>query len=112
MSHVSFFKKVFFVGLFSGFGVAMADDFCEHKSDGYYANPQVCGEYIVCFADGTGEISLECPEGLSWNTAGGYCDWAENVTCESTEQEKENNHQPIVKRFVQKVGDWVWANND
>ena len=60
---------------------ASAGDFCQGKADGYYANPDNCAGYTVCFHDGQSQQVMTCPDGLLWNADGQYCDWADNVTC-------------------------------
>ena len=62
-----------------------AGEFCQDKADGYHPDPDDCSAYIVCSHDGQSQQEMDCPEGLSWNTDGQYCDWDENVDCEAQE---------------------------
>ena len=60
---------------------SMAGEFCAGKSDGNYADPDDCSQFISCAAGGLIEATMSCPGGLQWNDEGLYCDWPENVTC-------------------------------
>ena len=43
---------------------ASADDFCNGKKNGYYADPNNCIKYYHCF-NGVTEEHITCPEGIT-----------------------------------------------
>merc|ERR1712227_737922 len=48
--------------------------------DGIYLEPGTCDKYYQC-ENGVKYPPQDCPPGLDFNEAAGYCDWPQNVEC-------------------------------
>jgi len=47
--------------------------------DGFYANPDDCSSYFVCWDQGKTGDKFVCASGLVWNQKLLMCDWAYNL---------------------------------
>eukprot|EP00105_Crassostrea_gigas_P040449 XP_019924597.1 PREDICTED: probable chitinase 3 [Crassostrea gigas] len=69
---------------------------CTGKTSGFYADPNSCTDYFICA--GTQSFEVSCANGLLFNKATSFCDYASNVQCNVQPQiQQTTNGPPLTK---------------
>ncbi|XP_058834506.1 probable endochitinase [Topomyia yanbarensis] len=56
----------------------------ECSTEGIFPSPNSCQEYYVCTSDGR-RFNFSCPDGLWFDPVFNFCNWPEQVNCDSFE---------------------------
>lgn len=90
------------------FGLAISGTFGDCEVGHYQAVQDDCTKFQLCEESGA-YATLECPDGLHFNSELNVCDWAENVNCVPTEDEQTAQLKHFARVAAQSVGECEWG---